>query len=127
MNSDGQSFIMGQGGRLNAGDTLVLNLTGLPSHSTMPRNAALLSVLLIFGVGAWFALSPGRARAAQDAKLNAQREKLMNEIVALERKRRQKALSENDQARLQRLTSDLERVIAELDRLPRTSTETPAA
>jgi len=127
MNSDGQNFIMGQGGRMNAGDTLVLNLSGLPAHSSAPRNAALVFVVLIFGVGAWFALSPGRARAAHDAKLNGQREKLMNEIVGLERKRRQKPLSDSDQARLQRLTSDLERVIAELDRLPRTSNEAPAA
>jgi hypothetical protein len=127
MNSDGQNFIMGTGGRLNAGDTLVLNLTGLPAHSSTPRTAALIAVALIFGFGAWFALSPGRARAAQDAKLTAQREKLMNEIVGLERKRRQKPLTDADHARLQRLTVELERVIAELDRLPRTSNEAPAA
>ena len=29
----GQPFIMATGGRLNAGETLVLNLTGLPAHS----------------------------------------------------------------------------------------------
>jgi hypothetical protein len=127
MNSDGQSFIMGTGGRLNAGETLVLNLSGLPAHSNTPRNAALIASMLIFGVGAWFALTPGRARAAQDAKLNAQREKLMHDIVGLERRRRQKPLADAEQARLLRLTSDLERVIAELDRLPRTSNQAPAA
>jgi hypothetical protein len=37
MNSDGQPFIMATGPRLNAGETLVLNLTGLPSHSDTPR------------------------------------------------------------------------------------------
>ena len=36
MNSDGQPFIMATGPRLNAGDTLVLNLTGLPAHSNTP-------------------------------------------------------------------------------------------
>ena len=116
MNSEGQNFIMGTGGRLNAGDTLVLHLTGLPSHSQTPRNAALIAAVLIFGVGAWFAISPGKAHAAQDAKLNAQREKLMSEIVALEKKRRQKPLSSADVARLERATAELERVIAELDR-----------
>jgi hypothetical protein len=40
----------------------------------------------------------------------------MNEIVALERKRRNKPLSDAEDARLQRLTADLERIIAELDR-----------
>jgi len=127
MDSDGQAFIMGTGGRLNAGDTLVVNLSGLPAHSKTPRTAALISALLIFGIGAWFAIAPGRAHAAQDAKLNAQRARLMDDIVAIERKRRQKPLSESDQAKLNRLTSDLERVIAELDRLPRAGNESSAA
>jgi hypothetical protein len=116
MNSDGQPFIMATGPRLNAGDTLVLNLTGLPAHSQTPRNVALLAVAVMFAIGAWFALSPARAHAAQDSKLQARREKLMNEIVALERKRRGKPLSEAEEARLQRVTAELERTIAELDR-----------
>jgi hypothetical protein len=116
MNSDGQPFIMATGPRLNAGDTLVLNLTGLPAHSRAPRNAALALVVVIFVLGAWFAFSPAKAHAAQDAKLQARRDKLMNEIVALERKRRNKPLSDAEDARLQRLTADLERIIAELDR-----------
>jgi hypothetical protein len=116
MNAEGQPFIMATGGRVNAGETLVLNLTGLPAHSSTPRNAALIAVLVMFAAGAWFAWSPAKAHAAQDAKLAARREKLINEIVALEKKRRQKPLSGTDEARLQRATSDLERVIAELDR-----------
>jgi hypothetical protein len=118
MNSDGQPFIMGTGPRLNAGETMVLNLSGLPSHSQTPRNAALIAVVLIFGIGAWFAISPGKAHAVQDAKLNAYREKLLTDIVSLERKRRLKPLTESEEAKLHRLTSELERVIAELDRLP---------
>jgi hypothetical protein len=115
MSSEGQQFIMATGPRLNAGDTLVLNLTGLPAHSQTPRNVALGAVVVMFLLGAWFALSPAKAHAALDTRLNARREKLMNEIVALERKRRQKPLSEPDEARLQRATTELERVIAELD------------
>ena len=89
MNSDGQPFIMATGPRLNAGDTLVLNLTGLAgaqpdaAQRRADRGGGDRS-----RVGAWFALSPAKAHAAQDAKLHAQREKLMNEVVALERKRR---------------------------------------
>ena len=118
MNSDGTPFIMATGGRVNAGDTLVLNLTGLPAHSKTPRTVALLAVVVIFGVGAWFAIAPGKAHAVQDAKLNAHREQLLADIVGLERKRRQKPLSDADEARVQRLTTELERVIAELDRMP---------
>ena len=116
MSSEGQPFIMATGPRLNAGETLVLNLTGLPAHSHTPRNVALIAVAVMFAIGAWFALSPARAHAAQDAKLQARREKLMNEVVALERKRRSKPLSEAEEARLQRVTAELERTIAELDR-----------
>lgn len=127
MDSDGQPFVMATGGRLNAGETLVVHLTGLPAHSSLPRTVALISVVVIFGLGAWFAFSPAKARAAQDTKLHARREKLMNEVVALERKRRSRALSEADEARLQRVTAELERVIAELDRLPRAGNESSAA
>lgn len=116
MNSEGQVFVMGTGPRLNAGETLVLNLTGLPAHSLVPRNAVLALAALIFVLGAWFAMSTGKVKAAQDDKLNARREKLLSEIVALEKKRQHKPLSEADEARLQRATTELERVIAELDR-----------
>ena len=42
-------------------------------------------------------------------------DKLLNEIVALERRKRERALNEAESAKLQRLTTDLERVMAELD------------
>jgi hypothetical protein len=112
----GAVFIMATGGRVNAGDELVLNLTGMPAHSRVPRNAVLALAALIFALGAWFAFTPAKAQAAQDDKLRARREKLMNEVVALERKRRQKPLTATEDAKLQRATIELERVIAELDR-----------
>ncbi|MEY4636276.1 MAG: hypothetical protein RJA55_2074 [Acidobacteriota bacterium] len=115
MNSDGQVFLMGTGGRLNAGDALVVNLSGMPAHSLWPRNVALAAAVLIFAVGVWMAVSPAAARATEDARLETRRERLLNDIVALERKKRQKALSTADQARLERLTSDLEKVMAALD------------
>ncbi len=112
----GAVFIMGTGGRINAGEELVINLTGLPAHSQTPRNVALALTVLIFILGGWLAASPAKAHASQDAKLRARREKLMNDVVALERKRRQKPLTTAEEAKLQRATSELERVIAELDR-----------
>ena len=114
--TDGTPFIMATGPRLNAGDTMVLQLSNLPAHSNTPRNAALIAALVIFAIGAWFAISPGRARAAQDATLIARREKLMSEVIALERRRQARPLSEADEAKLQRLTAELERVMAQLDR-----------
>ena len=88
----GAVFIMGTGGRMNANEELVIHLTGIPAHSPTARNVALGLAAIIFGLGAWFAFSPSKAHAAQDEKLRARRDKLMNDVVALERKRRQKPL-----------------------------------
>lgn len=111
-------FIMGRGGRLNSGDTLVVNLSGLPAQGRTARRVAVAIVVLMLGLGFWFALTPGAARAAQDGRLASRRERLMADIVALERKRRKKALSDSEAARLQRLTADLERILASLDQAP---------
>jgi len=115
MNSDGQVFLMGTGGRLNAGDTLVVNLSGMPAHSLWPRNVALGAAALVFALGMWMAISPTAARASEDAKLEVRREKLLAEVVALERKKRTKPLSASEDARLQRSIADLEKVMAALD------------
>lgn len=115
MNSDGQVFLMGTGGRLNAGDTLVVNLSGMPAHSLWPRNVALAAAALVFAVGLWMAVSPTAARASEDAKLEVRREKLLAEVVALERKKRAKTLSASEDARLQRMIAELEKVMAALD------------
>ena len=112
----GAVFIMGTGGRINPGQELVINLSGLPAHSMTGRNIALALVVVIFLAGAWFAFTPAKAHATQDEKLRARREKLMNDVVALERKRRQRALTTAEDARLQKASRELERVTAELDR-----------
>ena len=47
---------MGTGDRLNAGDTLVLQLSGLPARSTAARYGVLASalVILVIGIGMGF-------------------------------------------------------------------------
>ena len=112
----GAVFIMGTGGRINPGEELVINLSGIPAHSQTPRNVALALAVLIFAAGAWFAFSPAKAHAAQEAKLRARKEQLLNDIVSLERVRRNKPLTAQQEARLQRATNELERVVAALDR-----------
>ena len=111
----GAVFIMGTGGRLNAGQELAIHLSGMPAHSRTARNVVLGLTVLIFVLGAWFAFTPAKAHVAQDERLRARREKLLNEVVGLERKRRQRALSAAEDARLQKASRELERVIAELD------------
>lgn len=118
MTSDGQQFIMGTGGRINAGETVSVNLSSMPAQSRWPRNVALGVAALVFAVGLWMAVSPQAARAAEGAKLETRRERLLSEVVALERKRRQKPLVAADETRRQRLMSDLEKVMAALDLAP---------
>ncbi len=127
MQTEGGVFLMGTGGRLNAGDTFAVNLSGMPAASHTARNAGVAIVVLILGVGLWMAVTPGAARAAHHRKLVEKRERLMAGIVALERKRRKKVLSEPEAARLQRLTNDLERVLASLDEAPASGGEGVAA
>ena len=111
----GAVFIMGTGGRLNAGEELVINLSGIPAHDHTARNVAMGLAALIFAIGAWYAFTPPKGLGSQDDKLRARREKLMNDVVALERKRRQKPLSAAEEAKLLKASTELERVIAELD------------
>jgi hypothetical protein len=113
---NGAVFIMGTGGRISAGEDLVINITGVPAPGHTLRNAALALAALIFAVGGYFAFAPAKAHAALDDKLRARRERLLSEVVALERKRRLNALTAADEAKLQRAASELERVVAELDR-----------
>lgn len=118
MNSNGQTFSIGTGGRLNAGEILSVELTGLPAHSTTPRTIAMSLALLILLGGAWAGTSPGRQRSGADAKLTAQRERMLNDVVQLERQRRRHPLSAQDEARRRRLLAELERVQSSLDHGP---------
>jgi hypothetical protein len=113
--SDGQSFILGEGGRLNAGDTLVVNFTGLPAHAKTNRVAVLVAGLAIVLAGLWFGLTPPASEAAAKAKLQARREKLMADLVALERKRQTRPLNEAEAAKRDRLVAELEHVMQALD------------
>ncbi|MGE0041889.1 MAG: hypothetical protein AB7H88_01190 [Vicinamibacterales bacterium] len=114
----GTPFIMGTGGRLNAGDPLVLELTGLPHHSTTMRNVGLaLAALLLLG-GFWLAFTGAPARAGAADRLRARREKLYADLVELERQRaRGRVEPARYEARRQALMAALERVLGELDGL----------
>jgi hypothetical protein len=126
-NAEGQTFIMGNGGRLNAGDTLALDFTGLPSRSNTPRYAVMALAVVILAIGLFEAFTPGDPKNSVQARLQAKRERLMAEIVGLERKRRQHALTPGEEARHQKLVSDLEHVLAELDSSPTPGDEGLAA
>ena len=53
---NGQSFILGIGPAIAAGQPLVLDITGLPHHARWPRNLALALAGAIMAVGVWAAV-----------------------------------------------------------------------
>lgn len=125
--SDGKTFIMGTGPRLNAGEALVLNLTGLPALNPNPRYAVIVLALAIVAIGLWFGLRPVGPETSENALLTERRERLMRELVTLERKRSAKPLNDADEAKRVKILADLERVYAGLDHTPGPGDEGVAA
>lgn len=90
MPAEGQTFIVGQGGAVKAGDTVTLTLTGLPSRPSWPKKVALALSAMILAGGAWGAFRGGAApdERARRARLHAERDRLFSELAALEAERR---------------------------------------
>ena len=118
MTADGQTFIVGQGGAVRAGDTIAFTLTGLPHRPSWPKNLALLLAGLILATGAWFATQRGTT-PDQDARrraLHGDRDKLFSELASLETQRRKGAIDPAVYAtRRQELVTALEDLYAGLE------------
>lgn len=112
-------FVMGQTTRMNAGDTLVLELEGLPHASLLMRDVFLGLSMLVLAIGAWAAFGGRDVRAPRLRQLTARREKLFAEMVALEEQRRAGAI---DAATFDRrragIVVELERLYGQLERTP---------
>jgi hypothetical protein len=117
-NAGGAPFLMATGSRLNAGDTLTVNLSGLPHRNPTLRNVGLGAGVLILVAGFWAALSRA-GTTDQTAELTRRKEKLLADLVSLEEQHRQGRVDERRYAsRRQSLMSQLERVMGELDGVP---------
>jgi hypothetical protein len=68
MAAEGQTYIVGQGGGVRAGERVTLTLSGLPHRATWPRNVALLLAAVILGAGAWGALGGPKTPARADKR-----------------------------------------------------------
>lgn len=116
---DGTPFILGNGGTLAAGNELVLQLSGLPSHTTWPRNVALGLALLIVAAGAWLAFASTSSSGDDRRRLTARRDTLYGELARLEEQHRGGRV---DPARYHskrhHLVTELERIYGELDSAP---------
>jgi hypothetical protein len=119
MAADGQTYIVGQGPALKAGDTLVFAFTGLPHHATWPRNLALALAVMVLAGGVWGALRSSQSVAAADVrrkKLEAKRDRLFAELATLEEQHREHPGDpERHAARRRELVTALERVYADMD------------
>jgi hypothetical protein len=115
----GAPFLMATGGRVNAGDSLTINLSGLPYHNRMLRNVGVGAGLIILAAGLWIATRSRPPQTTQTRQLLQRKEKLFGELVQLEE---QLGAGRIDQpkyaARRQGLMTQLERVMGELDRSP---------
>jgi len=119
MQAEGQTYIVGQGGAVRAGDTVTLTFSGLPHRSAWPTNVALALVVIILAAGIWGATrrnitAPHAARLGQ---LNARRDKLFSELAALDAQRRKGTIEAGPYAsRREQLVTALEDLYAGLER-----------
>jgi hypothetical protein len=117
--AEGEVFIAGAGIPVAAGEPLTLSLTGIPHHSTTPRIVALALAGGILAVGLWAGTRPrndSSTIAAERKRLIARREKLLVELVRLEREARGDAAAiGRSSARREEILASLEHIYGALD------------
>jgi hypothetical protein len=118
MVQNGDTFIVGGGGPIAAGQILNLTLSGLPHHNEAPRWTALSLAGAIVLAGIWGTSRPTDPTARRDERkrLIARREKLFQELVRLEHDRVNGRGDRSKQAaRRDELMAALEQVYGSLD------------
>ncbi len=114
----GQTFIVAKGPAVPAGGTIALAFSGLPHQPVWPRNVALGVAILILLGGLWGSVRL-RSRSGDEAgrrRLEAKRERLFTELVALEEQHKAGiADAARYTARRRELVAALERLYAEID------------
>ena len=118
MPADGQTFIVGQGGAVKAGDTIMITLSALPNRPSWPAALTLVISGIILAAGAWGAMrSRSPALDKTRAQLQARRDKLFAELAQLEEQRRKGTVDDRVYAtRREHLVTALEDLYAGLER-----------
>jgi hypothetical protein len=112
---DGTPYFLGELPSLPAGGVVTLQLSGLPVHSTLPRNLALAVAVLLLGGGVWLASRGHVNDADMLVTLARRRDTLLGDVARLEARRRSDKESPRDAERRRRLVGELEQIYAELD------------
>ena len=115
----GETFIVGKGPAVAAGQTIAFNFTGLPHQPVWPRNVALALAAGILVAGVWASRRRSPSRQADDERrkrLDMRRDRLFAELAMIEQQHREQTIDpERYAARRRELVSALERVYAQLD------------
>lgn len=120
MAADGQTYVVGQGPAVGAGQRVSFAFTNLPHEARWPRYAAVGLALLILAGGWWGATREPRGKSPQASdhdRLEKRRAQLFAELTALEEQHRAGRVDPQKYAeRRGELVAALERVYAEIDR-----------
>jgi hypothetical protein len=92
-----------------------MQISGLPVHSSTPRNVALGLAATIGLLGLWLARPGGSGSRESRSKLMSRRDTLLGELARIEERIRSGDESAKDVARRQRLVAELEQIYGELD------------
>ncbi len=114
-----ETYIASTGGTVAAQNPITIEIAGLPHHSRIPRWIALALAIGIAIAGVWAAGQPAAdaaAAAAEQKRLVAKRDKLLNSLARLEHDRRQGKLDEDRyRPRREELMAALEHIYGALD------------
>lgn len=116
--SNGETFVVGTGGRLAAGQPLDITFSGVPAHPTWPYWTAAVATVAGLLWMAW-AIARGMPDRGDERKaLMAERERLLGAIAALDAEGRGRGADERRDAKRARLMAAVEQVYAQIDELP---------
>jgi hypothetical protein len=113
--AQGETYLGAEGTPLADGQPLTVSLTDMPHHNPVPRRAALALALGIVLAGIWAATrshDDSAARGSERKRLLARREKLLADLVRLERDQRD---DPRYRTRREEIMAALEQVYGALD------------
>ena len=120
MNSEGRSYLVGNGDAIPAGGTLTLEFDNLPHHVRWPRFAAMGAAFAIMAAGLVLAFSRRRGDPVPAQTLVQQRDARFQELATLDADHASGAItSDQYHAGRRRIIAALEDIYAGLDGKPR--------